>query len=419
MAIVAAYYHSLALKQDGTVVSWGDSYGHVGAVPAGLSNLVAIAAGDYHSVALKTDGTVIAWGNSYGGRTNVPAGLTNVVAITAGADMSIALKRDGTMVGWGNVGSDLSTYSNVVAVSAGLYLLADGTVPGIGFTNCVAVDAGQYVSTVLRGDGTVIQNDVNGIAIVPDLTNAIAVSSGRSSSLAIISDGRPAITLQPISRIPLTASSATLRVMAVGAGPLFYQWRFNATNLPGATNAVLVLAAVHPSDAGVYSVVVSNYLGAVTSSNAVLSIFPGAPVLTAQPSSQSVYRSGTGILQAPVYGTWPFSYQWRLGGVDIAGATNASLILSNIAVAQAGLYSVVISNAAGVITSSNAAVSVIQVVGWGWGVGFNGTWVPALSNEVVAVSAGNYETLALNKDGTVTAWRNSGANSTIESRTIE
>jgi alpha-tubulin suppressor-like RCC1 family protein len=45
-----------------------------------LKNVVAIAAGYYHSLALKSDGTVVAWGYNYEGETNVPAGLTNVVA---------------------------------------------------------------------------------------------------------------------------------------------------------------------------------------------------------------------------------------------------------------------------------------------------------------------------------------------------
>ena len=52
-AIAAGYHHSLALKDDGTVVGWGDNYYGQATPPAGLSGVTAIAAGSYHSLALK------------------------------------------------------------------------------------------------------------------------------------------------------------------------------------------------------------------------------------------------------------------------------------------------------------------------------------------------------------------------------
>ena len=75
-----------------TVAAWGNNDSGQTTVPAGLSNVVAIAAGYYHSLALKTDGTVVAWGYNGYGQTNVPAGLSNVVAIAAGGYHSLALK---------------------------------------------------------------------------------------------------------------------------------------------------------------------------------------------------------------------------------------------------------------------------------------------------------------------------------------
>ncbi|MST01202.1 MAG: hypothetical protein EXS29_07820, partial [Pedosphaera sp.] len=63
-------------------------------VPAGLSGVVAIAAGGWHTVALKQDGTVVAWGENYKGQTTVPAGLSGVVAIAAGGAHTVVLKLD-------------------------------------------------------------------------------------------------------------------------------------------------------------------------------------------------------------------------------------------------------------------------------------------------------------------------------------
>ena len=55
---------------------------------------MVIAAGGYHTVALKQDGTVVAWGDNGNGQTTVPAGLSGVVAIAAGQAHTVALKLD-------------------------------------------------------------------------------------------------------------------------------------------------------------------------------------------------------------------------------------------------------------------------------------------------------------------------------------
>ena len=65
------------------------------------ARFIRIAAGAYHNLALKNDGTVVAWGENCYGQATVPAGLSGVVAIAAGALHSLALKNDGTVVAWG------------------------------------------------------------------------------------------------------------------------------------------------------------------------------------------------------------------------------------------------------------------------------------------------------------------------------
>jgi len=83
--------------------AWGDNdIGQTNVPAAATSNVKAIAGGADHSLALKEDGSVVAWGQNSSGQTNVPAAAaSNVKAIAAGGPHSLALNEDGSVVGWG------------------------------------------------------------------------------------------------------------------------------------------------------------------------------------------------------------------------------------------------------------------------------------------------------------------------------
>ncbi len=112
------------------MVAWGSNGNGEGAVPAGLTDVVAISAGYLHSLALKRDGMVVAWGFDLGGMASVPSGLIDVVAISAGYLHNLALKRDGTIVAWGN------------------NTLGQASVPA-GLSGATAVAAGNFHSLAL------------------------------------------------------------------------------------------------------------------------------------------------------------------------------------------------------------------------------------------------------------------------------
>ena len=86
-----------------------------------------------------------------------------------------------------------------------------------------------------------------------------------------------------------------------------------------------------------------------------------APSITTQPASQTVTAGSSVTFTATATGTPSPSYQWRWNGTNIAGATGTSLTLSNVQPAQAGNYAVLVTNAFGSITSSNALLTVCSL----------------------------------------------------------
>jgi arylsulfatase A-like enzyme len=103
------------------------------------------------------------------------------------------------------------------------------------------------------------------------------------------------LTRQPTNYIADLGSTASFSALAVGAAPLFYQWRFEGQNLLNRTNANLYLRNLQSTDAGNYTVVVTNVAGAITSQLATLTVV--TPLVTK--------TSGTNILFiiADDYGT--------------------------------------------------------------------------------------------------------------------
>ncbi len=117
-------------------------------------------------------------------------------------------------------------------------------------------------------------------------TNAVERGGFGPVHLAVlVSNVPPAIATHPVSRTNYIGQTAVFEVAATG-GRLAYQWRRNGVNLSdgarvyGATSPTLVLSNLTAADAGQYSVVVSNYYGAVTSAVATLVVVSNtAPVL--------------------------------------------------------------------------------------------------------------------------------------------
>ena len=169
---------------------------------------------------------------------------------------------------------------------------------------------------------------------------------------AVVPVTGPVITTQPADLTLSRGQTATFTVAASGTAPLSYQWKLNGAPINGATSATLTLTGVEPAYAGLYTVTVTNPANNTTSSPASLAV-NAPPVITVQPRTQAVVAGSTATFGVNASGTPAPAYQWRFNGVPIAGATRATLTVSD-----AGNYDVIVSNSLGQVFSSLAQLIV-------------------------------------------------------------
>ncbi|MDB6170797.1 MAG: hypothetical protein JWL59_108 [Chthoniobacteraceae bacterium] len=449
--------YCFVLKSDGTVVGLG---GGAPAVPAELSDVVAIAAGGSRRTcfALKSDGTMVGWTEFREVPAYVPAGLSRVVAIATHGDVAMALKDDGTVVTWiigfAPDNDQFARETDVIAIAAGhetmLVLKSDGTaVPATRFagapTDLVAISEGgtsPTFSLALRSNGTVISS----LGDVPaGLSDVIAIAAGFSHSLALKANGtvvawgdnskgaatvpaglsgviaidadfhtsgvirrivKPLITVQPqpASQTLASLSSITYSVTATGNG-LSYQWNKDGVPIPSATESTYTNGRLDPNDSGSYTVTVSNALGSVTSNGAALLV--KGPAFTKNPEpSQVVNNSAAVTMNAVATSTGAITYQWLHNGLPVAGATGTSMTLAHARYSDRGYYQLKATDASGTTISKAGFINVLVPATLKvWGYNRDGlNTPPAGLSGVVAFSAGENQNLALKSDGTVVAW---------------
>ena len=314
---------------------------------------------------------------------------------------------------------------------------SDGSSPTVGLVQ--GTDGNFYGSTFYGGvseQGVVFQmtpsgsltdllsfNEVNGSGPDAELVQGATgnfygtTSSGGSDGGGNIyllmtnnSSIAPVIIFQPANQTVLVGNTATFNVLAGGTPPLSYQWQFNGTNLVGATGTTLMLNNVQLAQAGNYSVAVSNTAGLMISSNAVLMVQDAPPVIIVQPSNQAVAAGSTAIFNVQVAGSLPLICQWSCNGTNLNGTTNASLVLNNVQLAQAGNYTVAVSNLLGSTVSSNALLTVNPVPVF--------IAVSPVSQEVLVGSTVTLETMAGGTSPLAYQWSCNGTNLVWATNTV-
>lgn len=217
--------------------------------------------------------------------------------------------------------------------------IAGATAVSYGIAAAVADDAGAYSVTVTNVDG----------------------SSVASTDLTVKPLAPPVITIAPRTTVAQVGQQVVFTYTATGSFPRTHQWRRDGVAIPGATQATYTINAVTTADAATYSVVVSNSEGSVTSASASLTVNAATPpiISSGSPFDNSVTAGQqVSISVSLISGSSPFTYQWMKNGSAISGATNSSLAFPAVALADAGRYSVMVSNVAGSATSREAVLTV-------------------------------------------------------------
>lgn len=232
-SVVAENWHTIGLKNNGTVMTAGTSLGSV----SDWINIIAVDAGREYNVGLKADGTVVASGRNYKGECNVSE-WKNIVAISVGDYHTVGLKADGTVVAVGenrNGECNISDWKNIVAISAGdmhtIGLKSDGTVVAVGYNhygqcnvseweNIVAISAGGDHTIGLKSDGTVVSSGDNydGQCDVSDWKDIVAISAGSHHTVGLKKDGTVVATKEPKYSNGQCAVSNWTNIVAISAG---------------------------------------------------------------------------------------------------------------------------------------------------------------------------------------------------------
>ncbi len=172
---------------------------------------------------------------------------------------------------------------------------------------------------------------------------------GTSFDSVTVLPAQPLFLQQPASQVRQVGETITFTADAVAAPAPAFQWRFSAdgdswSEIPGATGPVLSIGSAPYSAAGSYQVIATNVNGSVPSDVATLNLAFPPPEITLQPAPAGAEAGETVSFTVAATGLGTLSYQWFKGGEEIPGATAATFTLDSVSAADAGVYTVSVTD---------------------------------------------------------------------------
>ena len=452
----SGWAHCLALKDDGSLAVWGDQgfydFGQFN-IPGVCTNIVDIDAGPWHNLA-HGNGTAPLLIGPPQDQSAAPGDMATFNAVARGAlPMSYQWQFNGVDVPGATLpyftrnpvnSYDEGHYRVIVCNKFGSVTSPEAMMTMLPREPAIVTEPADQ--DAWEGDSVTLEVVVQGTPTLhyqwqldqvdlPDATNCflnfpavdpmqagfyrVMISNGYGSvtsrvATLTVTAPEPTILQQPTNTTVVAGQEVVFCVEVAGKPPLHLQWQFDEIALWGGHGTCLSLADVQEEHSGCYRVVVTNEYGAITSQVASLTVTPSAPHIAQPPSSVTVPIGSPAAFGVSATGAPILGYQWRFNGANLAGANSQTLALPAVQLADAGAYSVRVTNGFGAVTSSEGSLRIVPVLAWGNNLGGQ-TNVPTTLNIsvpqdriVVAVAGGAFHSLALRPDGSLVAWGDNG-----------
>ena len=297
--------------------------------------------------------TVNFWVNSYPSNTSYQL-------FSSGSPTSVGLSAQNQYLGF-SLGNNNVGYKQYNVFTGGWRMLTlsfDGQIVKIySDEKLISIHRPQNATTYLHTFIDQIQSQIDDIRIY----NRVLADEEVRGLYRITS-----ISAQPQNQSVCVGQTANLSVTAqsFGGNTLSYQWSFNGNilsngvGITGVTSNNLQISNAQSSQTGSYTCLISAGCNSSTSTTASLTVGAGNVNITQQPQNSSVCQGSSTSFSIATQGT-TVTYQWKKNGVNIGGATNAALNLTNVNSSDAGNYTVdIIGGSCGTIISQVATLTV-------------------------------------------------------------
>ena len=226
-----------------------------------------------------------------------------------------------------------------------------------GLVNVFDADTGLSLGGI--GDFGAAPGQLNlPLGLVMDGFSRLCVASANNSRVELFGvDNFLHLSAQTANGNLAAGNSLVISATLGGTNGGNFQWRKDGVNLDGATNATFTVANAATGDGGNYSVVITTSSGSITSGVTPVTVFASPNVLSG-PVDQKILVGATANFSVIAIGS-ALNYQWQFNGRDLAGDTNAMLMLTDAQAAQSGQYGARISNPVGSLVTTAANLKVI------------------------------------------------------------